>query len=118
MGTRRSWWHLLRHTCATSLLCGWWGERWTLAEVGKLLGHTSVRTTEMYAHLLDSELTKIATRTHTAWARENDTTVLQRPNGGPKVEAAVPPTNAKRAASARQWIRFMSFPFTSRAMTG
>jgi integrase len=26
-------WHDLRHTCATSLLMGWWGKVWTLTEV-------------------------------------------------------------------------------------
>lgn len=45
-GERKVWWHLLRHTAATSLLCGWWGRKWTLEEVGKLLGHSSVKVTE------------------------------------------------------------------------
>ncbi len=65
---RPVWWHLLRHTCATALLCGWWGEKWTLGEVGKLLGHSSVRTTEMYAHLLDSTLGDLAAKTDKAWS--------------------------------------------------
>ncbi len=30
LGERKVWWHLLRHTAATSLLCGWWGHRWSL----------------------------------------------------------------------------------------
>ncbi len=65
---REVWWHLLRHTCATALLCGWWGKKWSLEEVGKLLGHSSTRTTEMYAHLLDSALVQLAAETHEAWS--------------------------------------------------
>jgi integrase len=30
---RRVRWHDLRHTCATSLLAGWWGRKWSLDEV-------------------------------------------------------------------------------------
>ena len=41
LGERKVWWHLLRHTAATSLLCGWWGRRWSLEEVSKMLGHSS-----------------------------------------------------------------------------
>jgi integrase len=49
-------WHDLRHTCATALLAGWWGRRWSLDEVCKLLGHSSVQVTERYARKLDSTL--------------------------------------------------------------
>ena len=48
--TRRVRWHDLRHTCGTSLLHGWWGERLALDEVRDWLGHTSVVMTERYAH--------------------------------------------------------------------
>jgi integrase len=68
---RPVWWHLLRHTTATALLCGWWGKKWTLAEVGKLLGHSSVRTTEIYAHLLDSAVADLAAETDQAWSKQN-----------------------------------------------
>jgi integrase len=88
---RPAWWHLLRHTCATALLCGWWGRKWSLGEVGKLLGHSSVRTTEMYAHLLDSTLADLAAETDRAWSEtlvkssKNSgvpvVTSLSRPNG-------------------------------------
>lgn len=44
-------WHDLRHTCASSLVAGWWGRAWTLTEVCALLGHTSIKVTERYAHL-------------------------------------------------------------------
>lgn len=43
-------WHDLRHTCATSLLLGWWGRPWSVAEVQALLGHASPRMTESYLH--------------------------------------------------------------------
>jgi integrase len=42
-------WHDLRHTCATSLLAGWWGKRWTLEAVCSHLGHSSIQVTERYA---------------------------------------------------------------------
>ncbi len=54
-------WHDLRHTCATSLLAGWWGgERWTLDEVCRMLGHAQISTTERYARKLDETLTNAA----------------------------------------------------------
>ncbi len=46
-------WHDLRHTCATALLAGWWGRKWSLDEVCKLLGHHSVTVTERYARKLN-----------------------------------------------------------------
>lgn len=48
--------HDLRHTCASSLVAGWWGRRWSLEEVKGLLGHRSITTTERYAHLAESAL--------------------------------------------------------------
>lgn len=51
--TRRVRWHDLRHTCATSLLAGWWGRKWSLDEVCKLLGHSSIAVTERYARKLN-----------------------------------------------------------------
>jgi integrase len=57
-------WHDLRHTCASSLVSGWWGDpeprAWTLAEVCALLGHASITTTERYAHLADTALKRAA----------------------------------------------------------
>lgn len=47
-------WHDLRHTCASSLVAGWWGRAWTLTEVCALLGHSSIKVTERYAHLAGS----------------------------------------------------------------
>lgn len=44
--------HDLRHTCATSLVNGWWGDRipWPIDKVRDQLGHSSVKVTERYAH--------------------------------------------------------------------
>jgi site-specific recombinase XerD len=51
------WWHLLRHTCASSLVAGWWSaKRWTLGDVSAVLGHSDMRTTEQYAHLAPTVL--------------------------------------------------------------
>ncbi|MBN1607832.1 MAG: site-specific integrase [Polyangiaceae bacterium] len=41
----------LRHTCASSLVAGRWGRRWTLEEVKEVLGHSDIKMTQRYAHL-------------------------------------------------------------------
>jgi integrase len=58
--TRDVRWHDLRHTCASSLVCGFWGEPWSLQEVREMLGHSSVTVTERYAHLGDTALKSAA----------------------------------------------------------
>jgi integrase len=49
-------WHDLRHTCASSLVAGWWGRRWSLEEVREHLGHRSLQSTQRYAHLGESAI--------------------------------------------------------------
>lgn len=56
-------WHSLRHTCASMLVSGSWGRRWTMQEVAELLGHSSVETTERYAHLAEGTITRAARET-------------------------------------------------------
>lgn len=60
---RRIRWHDLRHTCASSLVAGWWGRVWALHEVRDLLGHTKVAMTERYAHLAPTHLAAVAAAT-------------------------------------------------------
>jgi hypothetical protein len=56
-------WHDLRHTCASSLVAGWWGNVWRLEFVRDLLGHSSVTVTEIYAHLAPDVLQAVARST-------------------------------------------------------
>lgn len=77
---RKVWWHLLRHTCASSLVSGWWGVRWSLESVCKVLGHTDARTTQIYAHLAPSALEADAARAHAAYlGSRHDAVTPQRP---------------------------------------
>jgi len=54
--TRDVRFHDLRHTCASHLVMGTWGARWTLEEVRDFLGHSTIRMTERYAHLAADSL--------------------------------------------------------------
>jgi integrase len=70
---RRIWWHLLRHTFASSLVAGWWGApRRMLDEVRTLMGHSSVKVTEKYAHLSDQTVDNIGTEMRAAWSTCHD----------------------------------------------
>ncbi len=64
---RKPWWHLLRHTCASSLVSGWWARAWRLEEVRDMLGHSVITTTERYAHLAPDALQAVATAANDAW---------------------------------------------------
>ncbi len=59
--TRPFRWHDLRHTCASSLVSGTWGRRWSLEEVMGMLGHSDIKVTQRYAHLAPTAL-KLAAR--------------------------------------------------------
>jgi|HubBroStandDraft_6_1064221.scaffolds.fasta_scaffold163362_2 integrase len=61
--SRRVRWHDLRHTCASSLVSGWWGRRWSLQEVKEMLGHTTIDVTQRYAHLAPGALEEAGTAT-------------------------------------------------------
>jgi integrase len=58
--SRRVRFHDLRHTCATLLLNGDLGRKWTYEEVKELLGHSSVKVTERYAKVLGTLAEKAA----------------------------------------------------------
>jgi hypothetical protein len=53
---RRVRFHDLRHTCAANLVSGSWGRAWRIEEVRAFLGHSSITTTEIYAHLAPDAL--------------------------------------------------------------
>ncbi len=53
----------LRHTCATALLCAWWGRRWSLIEIQSYLGQLSSLSTRRYAHLASEAEQKAARET-------------------------------------------------------
>jgi integrase len=61
--------HDMRHTCASSLIAGWWGRKWTLEEVQPLMGHSSILITQRYAHMLDSDLATAARETSVSMAK-------------------------------------------------
>lgn len=82
-------WHDLRHTCATSLLAGWWGRKWSIDEVCKMLGHSSTQVTERYARKLDET-------THLAAAR------TEFPSSSPWWSLVIAPKKAKKAGAAYQ----------------
>jgi len=89
--SRIGWWHRagirtrirfhdLRDTCASHLLSGSWGRKWTLEEVSKHLGHSSTKVTEKrYAHMLDSAMQRTAAATGDVlqWASESAQTSAQ-----------------------------------------
>jgi integrase len=61
--TRRVRFHDLRHTCASHLVMGTWGSPWPLADVAKMLRHSSITVTERYAHLAPGYLHEQSRRT-------------------------------------------------------
>jgi len=67
--TRRVRWHDLRHTCASALVSGRWGRKWSLEEVKEFLGHASIRTTERYARFAKDALMDAARETNEANGR-------------------------------------------------
>ena len=61
--TRPVRFHDLRHTCASHLVLGTWGQTWRLDEVRDYLGHSGVAVTERYAHLSPDHLHRRAALT-------------------------------------------------------
>jgi integrase len=65
-------WHSLRHTCASMLVSGEWGEPWTLQAVGELLGHADIHSAQRYAHLAETALKRAARATDRSWGSGHD----------------------------------------------
>jgi len=57
----------LRHTCASSLVAGWWGRRWSIEEVKEVLGHSDIKMTQRYVHLGDTALRAATRETNAAY---------------------------------------------------
>jgi integrase len=68
--------HELRDTCASHLLMGSWGRRWTLDEVRDFLGHQDPRETARYAHLAPDVMDDAAAET----AGANRPPIVPRPS--------------------------------------
>ncbi len=61
------WFHLLRHSFASSLISGWWGMSWRLEPIAKIMGHVTTAITEQYAHLAPKAVHDDAARAHAAY---------------------------------------------------
>ena len=91
---RTVWWHLLRHTCASSLLAGWWGKRWSIEDVCAMMRHSSVKVTERYAHLIPSVVANAAVEADAAWR-------LKSLGGGARVAHDRPTPRGSRRQNAK-----------------
>jgi integrase len=67
--TRNIRWHDLRHTAASGWLSGYWGRRFTLQEVSKLLNHTDIKVTQRYAKFAESAVREAAREAEEAYRR-------------------------------------------------
>jgi integrase len=91
---RPIWWHLLRHTFGSSLVSGWWGMRWSLEDVQHVMGHTDVRTTQIYAHLSPSAVEATAAKAQAAFLGCHAVvTAPKAPRRGAAKSRAVPSTS-------------------------
>jgi len=91
-------WHDLRHTCASSLVAGWWGRVWRLEEVRDVLGHTSTTVTERYAHLAPGVLAAAAEATRAELPQLPAAGGLTLPQFSPTLETA----NARSASISQR----------------
>ncbi len=80
--------HDLRHTCATLLLSGAWGRSWSYEEVKEMLGHSSVKVTERYAHAVGTLASRAGKAMRTA----------------PQLSTDCPPATSDFVAQAREII--------------
>jgi len=97
---RRVWWHLLRHTAASSLVAGWWGRQWRLEEVRQFMGHSSIKVTERYAHLAESTLHRLAVETQEGWERQEREKLPRRCH-----DEAISATDAGSGSTSKPLVR-------------
>lgn len=90
-------WHALRHTCATNLVIGVLGRRWTLEEVQVLMGHSSITITQRYAHVGGDAITRAALETVEATAQRTQAPLMPPP--------PPPPSRPGLAKAVRRAIR-------------
>jgi integrase len=81
---RPVWFHHLRDTCASHLLTGTWGMKWSIGEVSALLGHTDTWVTERYARIMPGALAPLAAQTNISHA--SPTLVFPRSSQVPEIE--------------------------------
>jgi len=102
---RRFRFHDLRHTCASALVSGMWGRRWSLEEVKEVLGHTDIAVTQRYAHLATDAIalaTKATNGGATTTAADATRATEERAPPGDAThvsEAAVSPRSRSELAS-------------------
>jgi integrase len=70
--------HDLRHTFASHLIMGTWGRAWRLEEVQIVLGHTSITTTQRYAHLAPEGMRRTVLEAEQMWRDPTPTEVTSR----------------------------------------
>jgi integrase len=114
-------WHGLRHTCATSLLAGWWGRSWNVKEVQRHLGHSSLITTQRYLHVLEEDLARQASCTDGPERRPempyrvvspgsiSDTGDAKSPASAEALEPKEDPSNFATAHLRRRTVRELDF---------
>lgn len=100
--------HDLRHTCASHLVMGTWGRAWRLEEVREMLGHSTVRLTERYAHLAPGLLDAAAAAT---LATSSTTSTSSS-------SAAAPPSTSSPSTAASSPIATDGAPSNGSSSTG
>lgn len=106
-------WHDLRHSCATSLLSGTWGRRWTLDEVRAFMGWKSRASADRYAHFAEDALKQAVwgagnSRPNHRESPVETTSITARKYRNSKVAPAAglePATRRLTAGSVSEWLR-------------
>lgn len=91
-------WHDLRHTCASSLVGGFWGDAWTLEEVKEMCGHSSITVTQRYAHLGETALKKAARKVRVGQGTAETRVDFPPPGVGPALDRGGPGSTSTLAA--------------------